>query len=74
MIAATIAALSDTDHSYLLVQGPLGAGKTFTSSEAIAELLARGKIVGVASNSHKAINNLLSGVQAAADRKGGSEA
>ena len=70
VIAATIAALSDIDHSYLLVQGPPGAGKTFTSSEAIAELLARGKSVGVASNSHKAINNLLSGVQAAADRKG----
>jgi uncharacterized protein len=69
-VDGTIAALADIDGSYLLVQGPPGSGKTFTSAAAIAELLARGKTVGVASNSHKAINNLLAGVQAAADQKG----
>lgn len=51
------------DHSHLLVQGPPGSGKTYLSSYAIVELLARGKRVAVASNSHKAINNLLAEIE-----------
>lgn len=43
----------------LVIQGPPGTGKTYTASQAIAALLAKGKTVGVTSNSHKAIANLL---------------
>ncbi len=44
---------------YLLVQGPPGTGKTYTASRVIANLLNEGKKIGIVSNSHKAINNLL---------------
>ena len=47
------------DSSYLTIQGPPGAGKTYTGSRVIAELLRNGAKVGISSNSHKAINNLL---------------
>ena len=47
------------DHSSLFIQGPPGAGKTYTGSHIIVELLSRGYRVGVTSNSHKAIHNLL---------------
>lgn len=43
----------------LVVQGPPGTGKTYTASRVISALLAAGKTVGVASNSHKAVVNLL---------------
>jgi predicted RecB family nuclease len=43
----------------LVIQGPPGTGKTYTASHVIAKLLATGKRVGVTSNSHKAIANLL---------------
>jgi len=46
----------------LVIQGPPGTGKTFTASKVIARLLADGKRVGITSNSHKAIVNLLRGV------------
>lgn len=48
--------------SHLVVQGPPGAGKTYTGSHVIVDLIRRGKTVGVASNSHKAIHNLLESV------------
>ena len=47
------------DDSYLTIQGPPGAGKTYTGKYIIADLIKRGKKVGITSNSHKAINNLL---------------
>ena len=40
-------------------QGPPGTGKTYTASKVISALLQARKKVGVASNSHKAIENLL---------------
>jgi len=43
----------------LVVQGPPGTGKTHTASRVISALLAGGKKVGIASNSHKAVVNLL---------------
>ncbi|HEX3365786.1 TM0106 family RecB-like putative nuclease [Phenylobacterium sp.] len=70
VIDGAIAALERLQGSYLLVQGPPGSGKTYVSSHAIAALLKGGARIGVASNSHKAINNLLSGIQAAADAAG----
>ena len=42
-----------------VIQGPPGTGKTYTAARVIIALLAAGKKVGVASNSHKAIVNLL---------------
>lgn len=52
-------AISQLQHSYLPIQGPPGAGKSFTGKKVIAALLKRGAKIGIASNSHKAINNLL---------------
>lgn len=42
-----------------VIQGPPGTGKTYTAAQVIISLLAAGKKVGVTSNSHKAIVNLL---------------
>ena len=65
-----IQAVAALDHSTLFIQGPPGAGKTYTGSHVIVELLARGKRVGVSSNSHKAIQNLLSAVEEKATQRG----
>ncbi|MBX9695805.1 MAG: TM0106 family RecB-like putative nuclease, partial [Cyanobacteria bacterium] len=43
----------------LCIQGPPGTGKTYTASHTIVELLRQGKRIGITSNSHKAIDNLL---------------
>jgi uncharacterized protein len=64
--AATTSILRRLLGGYLVVQGPPGSGKTYTSSQAIVALLAAGKRVGVTSLSHKAINNLLGAVERAA--------
>ncbi len=69
-LAAAIDALGRMQHSYMLIQGPPGTGKTYTSSHAIVELLRRGHRVGVSSLSHKAINNLLAGVEKVAKERG----
>jgi uncharacterized protein len=57
-----IAAAAGLNHSHLFIQGPPGAGKTWTGSRVIVDLLKRGKRIAIASNSHKAIHNLLTGV------------
>ena len=44
-----------------MIQGPPGTGKTYTASKVIAHLLSHGKRVGITSNSHKAVLNLLKG-------------
>jgi hypothetical protein len=62
-VPAATDAISRLEHSHLLIQGPPGAGKTFLSAYAIVDLLARGWRVAVASNSHKAINNLLAEIE-----------
>jgi hypothetical protein len=65
----TVDAISRMDRTYLVIQGPPGSGKTFTSAHAIVSVLDSGKRVGVMSMSHKAINNLLKKVEeVAADR------
>ncbi len=58
-----IEAVANLDHSTLFIQGPPGAGKTYTGSHLIVALLAQGYRVGVTSNSHKAIHNLLHAVE-----------
>lgn len=64
-----VEAVANLDHSTLFIQGPPGAGKTYTGSHVIAELLARGYRVGVTSNSHKVIQNLLEGVEKRASER-----
>jgi uncharacterized protein len=54
----------------LVIQGPPGTGKTYTASRVIEALLASEKKVGVASNSHKAVVNLLTACGEAAREKG----
>jgi uncharacterized protein len=70
LMPQVIAAIANLDESAIFVQGPPGAGKTYTGSHVIVALLKKGYRVGVSSNSHKAINNLLQGVEqvALADR------
>lgn len=58
------AAMDDTT---LTIQGPPGSGKTYTAAHMIAELVRRGRRVGVTSTSHKAVLNLM----AACARHGG---
>ena len=48
------------DSTCLCIQGPPGAGKTYLASHVITHLLSRGANVGITSNSHKAILNILS--------------
>jgi len=55
--------VSAMQQSYIFIQGPPGAGKTYTGSHVILTLLQAGKRVGVTSNSHKAIINLLHAVE-----------
>ena len=47
------------DHSLLAIQGPPGAGKTYTGARMICELVRQGKRVGITATSHKVISNLL---------------
>jgi uncharacterized protein len=58
------------DSSYLFIQGPPGAGKTWAGARVIAHLLENGKRVGVAAQSHKAIHNLLSEIEKVARETG----
>lgn len=51
----------------LPIQGPPGAGKTYTAAHMICELVRARKKVGVTANSHKVIRNLLDEVVKAAD-------
>ena len=65
-LAAQTALVASLDSSYLFIQGPPGSGKTYTGARLIVSLIAAGKRVGVAATSHKAINNLLTEVEAVA--------
>ncbi len=67
--AATLRCLA-MDETALFIQGPPGTGKTYTSAHVICALLAAGKRVGVSSNSHKAINNLLAKIEDVAEQQG----
>jgi uncharacterized protein len=54
------------ENSVLAIQGPPGAGKTYTGAEMIVDLIRAGKRVGVAAGSHKVIRKLLDKVHEAA--------
>lgn len=54
-----VGALADT---VLPIQGPPGAGKTYTGARMICSLVAAGKRVGITGPSHKVVRNLLNAV------------
>jgi predicted RecB family nuclease len=70
LVAGALRAVRDLDHSYLFIQGPPGTGKTYTASHVIVDLVKSGARVAISSNSHKAIHNLLEGVETRASEAG----
>jgi uncharacterized protein len=54
------------DEGVLAIQGPPGSGKTYTGARMILALVRAGKKVGITSNSHKVIGNLIEEVLQAA--------
>lgn len=70
-VEAAINIARSMDGECLVIQGPPGTGKTYTASRMIAALLADGKKVGVTSNGHKAIVNLMRASGEAARETGG---
>jgi uncharacterized protein len=62
LVPEIVSAVAKLDRSVLPIQGPPGTGKTYVSSCAILDLVRQGKRVAVASNSHKAVDNLLCAV------------
>jgi uncharacterized protein len=65
-----ISVVSRLQQSVIFIQGPPGAGKTYTASKVIVALLKDKKRIGVSSNSHKAIVNLLQAVEKVAKAEG----
>ena len=61
---------SKLDHSYLPIQGPPGAGKSYTGSHIIVRLAQQGKKIGITALSHKVISNLLIQVHKRAEEAG----
>jgi uncharacterized protein len=58
------------DDSYVFIQGPPGTGKTWTGARIIVDLIRRGRRVGIAATSHKAIHNLLDEIDRATREEG----
>ena len=58
------------DATVLPIQGPPGAGKTYTGARMIVQLLSAGKRVGIVATSHKVIGHLLKEVCEAGEEKG----
>ena len=69
-VDAAVRLCADLGDGVLPVQGPPGAGKTFTGARMICELVRRGKKVGITANSHKVIRNLVDATIKAADELG----
>lgn len=70
LVDAAVAAIGALNESCLPIQGPPGTGKTYVSAKAILALVRQGKRIAVASNAHKAIDNLLLAVAAQARANG----
>ena len=69
-LEAAIRLCGHLDGGILPIQGPPGAGKTYTGARMICELVRRGKTVGITANSHKVIRNLIDATIKAADELG----
>ena len=65
-VACARRAVLALDGGILAIQGPPGAGKTFTGARIIIDLVRAGKRVGITAVSHKVIRNLLDEVVKAA--------
>jgi uncharacterized protein len=59
LLNETIKAIHGMEETVLPIQGPPGTGKTYVTAHAILSLVKAGYRVGVASNSHEAIRNVL---------------
>ena len=55
------------DSTVFAIQGPPGAGKTFTGARMICELVSQGKKIGITALSHKVIRKLLDEIVEAAE-------
>ena len=69
-LSEKIKLIGNMDNTCLCIQGPPGAGKTYTASHMIADLIENGKKVGITSNSHKAIHNLMEKVGDLVEERG----
>ncbi len=69
-VQVAVRVVGDLDQTVLAIQGPPGAGKTFSGAAMICALVAQGRRVGVTATGHKVIQNLLQAVDKAAREKG----
>lgn len=69
-VEAAVRIALDLDGDVLAIQGPPGAGKTYTGGEIINALVAAGKTVGITAVGHKVVHNLLEQTADAAATKG----
>ena len=69
LIPQSVEIVKNLNNSYLTIQGPPGTGKTYSSASIIIELMKIGKKVGVTSNSHEAIKNLLIAIEEQATKQ-----
>jgi uncharacterized protein len=53
------------DHSYLVVQGPPGSGKTWALSRAVLECVAAGQRVGLSGFKHETMKTMIDGIREA---------
>lgn len=61
-LKAIVTLLIDMDNGFLAIQGPPGTGKSYTAKQLIVALIAAGMRIGISSNSHKAIFNLMEAI------------
>lgn len=66
---AAVRVAAGLDGGCLAIQGPPGAGKTYTAARIALQLVARGARVAVTATSHKAIGNLLREITTVAARE-----
>jgi len=69
-VDAAVRLCAHLEGGVLPIQGPPGAGKTYTGAHMICELVRHGKTVGITANSHKVIRNLIDEVIKLADKSG----
>ncbi|MGM0560022.1 MAG: TM0106 family RecB-like putative nuclease [Pseudomonadota bacterium] len=67
---AAIRLVSSLEPGVLPIQGPPGAGKSFTGAHIICELVRQGQTVGITANSHKVILNLMKKAIEVAEQQG----
>src|SRR5881296_2753859 len=69
LVSAATRLAFELDHSVLPIQGPPGAGKTYTAAQMICALVRANKKVGVTAVSHRVIRTLLEEVVKAAAKE-----